>query len=334
MDYDLSWERPHCPDNHPLWQESDWYVFYDKEAGIGGWHRIGQRPNQGIGQVTAAIFAQGGKRFLINQPEMFEVPIGPQDRWDSGFRVGSHISEAIAPQVKRFRWYEANCSGDLLLTEAFYTPRGWHKGKPSDAFASFSKVMQSGGKLQGSGRLQGVITLGDQRYEIDALMHRDRAWGVRDSSKMHYHRLRMLSGTAGPEFSFASSVVDMPDGGRACMGFVVRGGVEKEIVDLRVAPWLDADNYSVLGARGVFTLDDGEIVKIDVHAKQGFIFTLHGTREAILDTICTFGYQGLSGFCDLAIGNNPGRGSHIPEAGEVMLANVVPGLSDFVDYQL
>ena len=64
MTYDESWDRPHRPGANPLWQESDCYWFYDAAKGVGGFHRIGQTPAKGIGQVMLFVFDEGGEGFV------------------------------------------------------------------------------------------------------------------------------------------------------------------------------------------------------------------------------------------------------------------------------
>ena len=59
-------EAPHRAGPEDGWQESDCYWFYDQAAGVGGYHRIGMRPNRGTAQVMLMVFALGGERFTRN----------------------------------------------------------------------------------------------------------------------------------------------------------------------------------------------------------------------------------------------------------------------------
>jgi hypothetical protein len=328
VDYDVSWERPHAVTDELLWQESDWYVFWDESAGVGGLHRVGQRPNLRTGQTTAFVFARGGERFVLNEPWTLERPISAEDRWATGVRVAGHTSEAIAPEVKRFTWAEPDSEGALELHNGHHLPRSWRKGPVTPTFEKFMKMMQSGGKLQCSGRVRGSVRIGRKNYEIDALMHRDRAWGVRDLAKATMHRYRLLSGTVGPQLSFATAVLDLTTGERPVMGYVVRNGVDEEVVDLRVAPMVDSDGYTVLSSYAELTLQSGEVVKLWTKSVQTFL-AAHAT-SAISDSVSTFEYGGEQGFCVLSVCNNPGRGNYVPTQEELTGAAVAPGLSAFV----
>src|SRR5258708_2093581 len=136
MAYDSSWDRPHMPGDQANWQESDCYWFYDLERGVGGFHRIGQKPNQATGQITAFVFAKDGDRFVLNDSYSNHRSIEPADRWETGHRVGTHVAEAFAEKRMRFSWEESECSASLEFYESFHAPRNWSKTGHSDNFMS------------------------------------------------------------------------------------------------------------------------------------------------------------------------------------------------------
>jgi hypothetical protein len=312
--YDVSWDCPHQAGDNENWQESDCYWFYDAKARVGGFHRIGQQPNRGKGQVMLFVFALGGDRYVSNS----EHEYAPQDRWATGQRVGGHTAVSLDYGEMRFTWEEPDSSADLHWYESFHAPRNW----PLHARFFMSHV-NSDGHLECAGRLKGRIRIGKQTYEIDALAHRDRSWGYR-GHETSAHRYRMFSGTVGPEFSVASYSLDLVDGGRSCAGHVIRDGVENDVVDLRCLTTFDADGCSPLGAIAILTLDNGEVLKVACRGIQG--------RGAIFsDTISEITYAGKTGFVDLELAHNPGRGDYTPTPEEVTLM-APPGLSKCSDY--
>jgi hypothetical protein len=324
MAYDTSWDCPHKPGPQELWQESDCYWWYDAGVGVGGFHRIGQKPNAGTGQLTLFVFARDGERYVAHA----EHSIVESDRWDVGHRVGTHTGEALGEGRRRFTWNEPGSAADLQFGDSFHEPRNWSKTGHSDDFMS---NINSDGHLECGGHLRGALRIGEQTYEIDALAHRDRSWGFRDSGRVSMHRYRMFSGTAGPSLSFASFFLDLKDGPSMVAGFVSRDGIDEDVRGLRVATTFDADGLSPLGAVAVMTLVTGEEVRIECTAVQGFTTPVPEAASLSSDTICTFEYAGQQGFVDLELCNNPGRGTYISTGRDVALL-AQPGLSASVSH--
>jgi hypothetical protein len=326
MAYDVSWDCPHAPGPQELWQESDCYWWYDAAQGVGGFHRIGQKPNLGTGQLTVFAFARDGERFVAHS----EHPIETVDRWATGQRVGGHTAESLDPGRVRFTWAESGSDGDVEFSGSFHQPRNWSKTGHSD---SFMENINSDGHLECAGRLRGSVRVGGRTYEVDALAHRDRSWGFRDNGRVSMHRYRMFSGTAGPSLSFASFLLDLKDGPAMVAGFVSRHGVDEDVRGLRVATTFDADGLSPINAIALLTLDTGEEIRIECQAIQGFATPVPEAQSLASDTICTFVYEGSPGFLDLELCNNPGRGTYIPTADDLALL-ATDGLSASVPLEI
>jgi hypothetical protein len=329
MGYDRTWDCPHEPNADPQWQESDCYWFYDAALGVGGFHRIGQTPNVDVGQVDLFVFARDGERFVSN-PANKVRPIGKDDRWATGHRVDSHFAQSLGDESLRFGWTEPGCTGDLEFYRSFHTPRNWSKDGHSDAIMS---DINPDGHLECAGRIRGKVRIGALMYEIDALAHRDRSWGVRGKSgDISIHRYRMVSGTMGSELSFASFGLDSLKAGFKSAGFVVRHGIDEDVLDLRCITTFDYDGITPVGARAILTLASGEKLTLLVEPVQGRLGV--GPGVGVSDTICTFEYGGKTGFIDLELCSNPGRGVYVPQPYEVSLLATAPGLSKSVSYDL
>jgi hypothetical protein len=190
------------------------------------------------------------------------------------------------------------------------------------------------GHLECSGRVRGVVDIGGRAYEINALAHRDRSWGARDNSKVSLHRYRMFSGTVGPELSFASFLLDLRNGPPMVAGFVVRDGIDHDVRDLRVLTTFDADGLSPIGATALLTLETDEIVRVQCAGVQGFMTPVPEAEAVSSDTIATIDHHGTTGFCDLELSTNPGRGTYLPVQNDVTLLAVDRGLSPTVSYEI
>lgn len=318
MSYDESQDCPHAPLDHALWQESDCYWFWDAGRGIGGFHRVGQTPAAGKGQVMLFVFEDGGQRFR----HVGEHALGRDARSPKGQRVDTSTVEALGAGAMRFGWSGADCAGDLRFEDPFYLPRDWSKGGHG---AAARAQMNAGGHLECSGRLRGTIRLGTRELTLDALAHRDRSWGPRDVTRVAQHR--MCTGTVGKAFSFAAFTLAFRPAGRHAAGFVVRDGVEEDVTGVRVIATLDNDGLTALGGETRLTLASGECVVVPCVAQQSFLHVTQG--YVATDAISTFDHRGEAGFCDLEIANNPHHGSHVPGQGELDAICATDGLSPF-----
>lgn len=327
MKYDESWNRPHQPTDNPEFQESDCYWFYDAAQGVGGFHRIGQKPNRNLGQIMLMAFKEGGERFTMNDSFSNDHPINlPEDRWESGHRVRKHTAEHIGGDRMRYTWDEDGSSADLEFYEQFYTPRSWP--------AHNEMANMNPGHLEVAGRIRGTIRIGAGTYEIDALAHRDRSWGFRNHSLWNWHRYRMSTGTTGPEFSYASFALDSPDK-LIQTGYVVRNGVEEEVVGVRILTTMDADGFTTMGSNTVFTLASGEKIQIPGITRQCFMSPLPLGKTFISDNITEITYNGKKGFSDVEMTPNPGRGEYVPSPEfDVTPMALVSGLSKSGDHTL
>lgn len=204
--YDETWDRPHQPSAEHGWQESDCYWFYDRETGVGGYQRLGLRPNAGTAQIMLLAFKEDGPRYARCDSFTRSIPIAVDNRSESGQHAGGHRVESLGGGRMRYRWHEDGSSADLEFSEPFYTPRGWPSGG-----GGVMRTLNAGGHLEVAGRLRGAVTIGDGRYEIDALCHRDRSWGFRDHGTVSFHRYRMSSGTVGRALSWAGITISTTD---------------------------------------------------------------------------------------------------------------------------
>lgn len=330
MTYHDDMDKPHAPGAGEFWQESDCYWFYDRQLGVGGFHRIGQKPAKGTGQITLFVFKEGGERFVLSAGDGTELQLTAAARQENKQVVGTHSAEALGEGRMHYAWSEDHCAGEVEFYECFHAPRDWSKSGHSDDFMS---NINADGHLECSGRLRGTIRLGTASFEIDALCHRDRSWGNRDTSRASMHRYRMFSGTVGPELSFASFLLDLKDGPKMVAGFIARHGVDLDVRDLRVMTMFDADGITPLAAQAILTLENGEKIRIETKSVQGFLTPVPEAGCASQDHISTFTYEGKPGFVDLELCNNPGRGTYIPSQADVTFTAVEQGLSNYVPYE-
>jgi hypothetical protein len=323
MSYEDSWDRPHQPGENALWQESDCYWFYDAKAGVGGYHRIGQFPNKETGQAMVFVYRAGGERFRLLQ----EHGADRCSREGDGQRVGSSSALALGDGTMEYAWSEADSEALLRFSEPFYTPRSWMKDEGAHDGANAVKgQMNTDGHLEVSGRLRGRMRLGAGWIELDALAHRDRSWGVRDYRSAYQHR--MVTGTLGPQLSWATFIMHLENGIVAKAGFVARDGVTTDVRDVQALVEFDYDGLTVSGLRTRLLLEDGSHVDVNGTADQGFC----ALTDCWLVSSHHFIPLGGGGFTILDVTNRPSKGTYVPRQAELSVVCSTEGLSKAGDY--
>jgi hypothetical protein len=235
---------------HPLgpevnFNESMYFNVVDPRSGLGGFFRLGNRPNEGTGEMTCCIWlppasgtvrdgAQRQVAFMFQRPEITD-----NDSFEAaGMRFGviepfEHLEVtyegkvvllddplALADPRAAFRehpWCE--CKVELSYTRAGPMVGGeptTPQERPGEEFAR--------GHYEQLVAAKGVIRVGHQEWPVDGFGLRDHSWGPRYWQAPWYYR--WLTANAGADFGFMGSrIARRPgegDGIRA--GFVWEDG--------------------------------------------------------------------------------------------------------------
>jgi hypothetical protein len=281
----------HAWDDDPDWQESVAVWFHDLDVGWGGFFRFGIHPTQGYGRSMLFAYDELGHRFRrvrerVPTASFEELAVGTGRTGTDGDRVV-------------FAWDEPECSAALSF-EPFYDPLGF------GISASEDDLQRSiyAGHLECSGRLLGTLRVGKRTQHIDALCHRDRSWGARRMDAVLTNR--MLTGTMGPELSFAAIEIQT-DAATNRHGFVVRHGEVTPCEDLVILPSIGLDGYSVDSGVAHLKLVGGEVLTITAETIDGQLTPYDGYLCSEHLSIARCG--DLVGMCDNELTNNPRLGS-------------------------
>lgn len=282
----------------PRWQESVCAWFYDPDAGAGGFIRFGIHPVDGLGRANLFAFFEDGQRF---RRVVSQVPI--ELAAGDPIRVGGCVSDVDVDGRLRYSWAEPECAAELTMVEHFYPEHGF-AGSGDEAISG----LIYGGHLESSGVLSGRLRVGDAEKDIRALVHRDRSWGPRDMSAVVTNR--MMTGSFGPDLSFALNTIALASGTVANVGFVARDGLVEEVTDFVLLPSIHLDGYSVEGGTAVVRLASGERLRFTCETIEGFLnpHDDYLCSEHISVARC----RGRTGFCDNELTNNPRLGSAWP----------------------
>ncbi len=117
----------HAPTSDTNFNESRYYNFFDRSSGLGGWMRMGNRPNEGYAEMTVCLYLPDGRvAFMFRRPK-----IDSHIAHDSG---GLRF-DVVAPFVEHRVAYEGNsaCSPNRARwpTRAPHSPATRTKPPPS-----------------------------------------------------------------------------------------------------------------------------------------------------------------------------------------------------------
>ncbi len=304
-------EGTHPDNGHEWWQESVFLHWYDRDAGVGGVHRLGHEPNRAGGRnaLQCGVFTHSGKRFRRDD---YQLPIATPES-PRGFRSGGS-SWQVDSGVPRLQVHEPGLDLDLEISNFYpltsFFPTG---GSLVDDFAK--------NHYETSGRVRGRVVIDGESYSVDGLSHRDHSWGTRLPSTLLSHR--WVSGTFGPQLSFGSIMWHAIDGSYVKTGYVVRDGEVTLAQDMDVVVWLEADGLTGRGGEITWFLADGTELHLVARRIDGYVCRKHNVYY--VDTHCAVEYDGQIGYCDLEMSNNARGGS-----GDVTFAlgaNITDGLS-------
>jgi hypothetical protein len=187
------------------WNESRYIDFWDADNRVGGWFRIGNRPNEGHAEMSACINLPDGRTaFMFARPEIAGNPLD----------VGGQRWEIVTPWITNNVSYHGKM---LLLKDA------WQLTDPKKAFnesprqpASIELQCTSFGLgsvmgfdqdhidlifLPGQAdfhyqhliRVTGRVTVGEQSWVINARGGKDHSWGPRNWHAKIYLRWLIAS---------------------------------------------------------------------------------------------------------------------------------------------
>lgn len=193
-------EGLHDPGPHINWNESRYVDFWDREQRVGGWLRIGMRPNARYAEMSVCLYLPDGKIAYF-----FERARVEGNQLDAGGQEWA-VQEPFVRNRVRYH-------GPVLLLED-----GWSLTDPGPAFrgsprstceidvsvssrgpqavmgadqADIERIFlpgQADAHYQHLAWTSGTVRVGDQSWSIDAVGGKDHSWGPRNWHAKRYLR--------------------------------------------------------------------------------------------------------------------------------------------------
>jgi len=225
---------------HPLgpeenFNESMYFNFFDRDRGIGGFIRLGNRANEGQAEMTVTLYLPDGRVLFIFK----RAPIDHNDAFDAG-----GVRFEVQEPTQRLRTTFAGSMVELREPREMADPKAAFRSNPMRK-VSLDLIHDAVGPMYGSagsrkeaarseekqfGRAHyeqhmhvvGEIAFGDERFQIDGYGLRDHSWGPRYWQAIE--RYEWLTMNFGPDFGAMVSVIRRDADHVRQGGVIVRDG--------------------------------------------------------------------------------------------------------------
>jgi hypothetical protein len=239
---DAADEYMHEVGPEPNFNESMYFNVIDPGSGVGGFFRVGNRPNEGTGEMTVCLYLPGGRvGFMFKRPE-----VTSNDAFDSaGLRF---------TVVEPFEELTIDYDGKVVLLDdplQLADPKAAFTSNPYAAVEVHLRIGRASAMFGGEpdepherpggegpsggwenefarGHYEQLITgtgsmkVGDEEWAIDGFGLRDHSWGPRYWQAPWYYR--WLTANVGKDFGFMLSRIARRDGEGTRGGFVWQDG--------------------------------------------------------------------------------------------------------------
>ena len=214
-------------------QESMYFNVVDSSSGVGGFFRVGNRPNEGTGEMTVCLYLPDGRvGFMFKRPD-----VTSNERFDSaGLRFT--VVEPFEELTVAYDGKVVLLDDPLQLADpkAAFTQNPYAEASVALTYTRVSDMFggepdtphERPGEEFAKGHYEqliagvGSIRVGDEEWAIDGFGLRDHSWGPRYWQAPWYYR--WLTANAGPDFGFMASRIARRDGEGTRGGFVWEDG--------------------------------------------------------------------------------------------------------------
>jgi hypothetical protein len=202
--------------------ESAYYNFYDPGCGLGGWVRLGNRPNEGYAEMTTCLYLPDGRvAFWFGRPRIsdndqhnagglrFEV-VRPFEEHRVTYEGPAVVLEDPSEMEDPRRAFTENPRVDCRIE---HVHRGIAKPWGGEAEAEEGETLPTidpeksfaRGHFEQHMGVTGSVTVGDESFELtDGLGLRDHSWGPRYWQNIWWYR--WLTVNLGPDLGFATTI--------------------------------------------------------------------------------------------------------------------------------
>jgi hypothetical protein len=237
----------------PNFNESMYFNAYDPVTKLGGFFRLGNRANEGTGEMTCCLYLPNGRvAFMFRRPKVTD---------NSAFNAAGMRFDVVEPFTELTVAYEGRAvllDNPLEMADpraAFtdnphvdcavqltYSGRSAMFGGEPDTPSERPGEEFARGHYEQLGEAVGTVTVGDESWDLHGYGLRDHSWGPRYWQAPWYYR--WLTANFGPDFGFMGSRIARRDSDGTRGGFVWDGERLHLCRDFRIrTSWEGEDQY-------------------------------------------------------------------------------------------
>ena len=280
----------------PNFSESMYFNVYDPAAKLGAWFRLGNRANEGTGEMSVCIYLPDGRvGFMFKRPE-----VHTNDAFDAaGMRFTTiepfeHLTVTYSGKVVLLdepldmaeprQAFTENPYGECTVSLDHTRVSDMFGGEPEESHERPGEEFAKGHYEQ-LVRARGFIEVDGTRWDIDGYGLRDHSWGPRYWQAPFYYR--WLTANFGGDFGFMASRVARRDSDGTRGGFVWDGDKLHLCGDMEVSTeWVGEDSYhqrveAVLRSKD----EDGSPLEWRVKGDVMNLIPLRNRREGMVTRI-------------------------------------------------
>ena len=226
----------HEPEQASNYNESRYYNWFDRNAGMGGWVRMGNRVNEGYAELTVCLYLPDGRvGFMYKRPKIesnkehnagglqFEVLMPYEEHrvtYSGKVCLLANPRDMAEPREAFTNNPHLDCRINLHLANVGPAQGGepeWEEGEEKPDLDP--EKMFARGHTEQHMRSAGTVTVGDETFQItDGLGLRDHSWGPRYWQNVWWYR--WLTVNLGADLGFAVTIAGDESGGRHAHGFL------------------------------------------------------------------------------------------------------------------
>lgn len=235
-------EFMHENSGEPHFNESMYFNFFDASQRLGGFLRLGNRPNEGHAETTLCLFQPDGsvlfdfKRAPIAGNAGFEAGgmrfavEAPFERLRIAYAGKACLLRDPLSMREPRRAFEENPFVPVEVALAIEGVGPMFGGEPTEHRAGEMEFAR--GHYEQHHRACGRVAIDGRELSIEGFGLRDHSWGPRSWQAPRSYR--WLTANFGPDFGFMGSWIRRPDGVETRGGFVHRGRALTLVKDVRI----------------------------------------------------------------------------------------------------
>ncbi len=234
----------------PNFNESMYFNLYDPHANLGGFFRLGNRANEGSGEMTLCLYLPDGRvAFVFRRPRItsndafdaagmrFEVA-EPFVELSVSYQGSAVLLEDPLQMADPQKAFVSNPTTECAVRLVYRGCSAMFGGeldesveRPGEEFARghYEQLVQA----------TGTVEVGDDRWDVHGFGLRDHSWGPRSWQAPWYYR--WLTGNVGKDFGFMGSRIARRDGPGTRGGFVWNAGELQLCRDFRIRSTWEGD---------------------------------------------------------------------------------------------